>query len=88
MTRRGGSDVMYDGPRLAAFIEAKVSHPHRELGDTYARALHRWKQGERASEQSVDRVCCLLGWGSHLTAIPHDLIVKGRHLVEFEDEAA
>ena len=82
--KRGGAKVMYDGPGLAAFIEQEVKNPHKELGDTYARALWRWRNG--ASEQAVDRLCCLLGWGSHLTAIPHDLIVKGRELIEALEE--
>ena len=82
---------MYDGPGLAAFIEQEVKNPHKELGVPDARPLGRWRHGERASEQAVDRLCCLLGWGSHLTAIPHDLIVKGRELVDpdyREQEAA
>ena len=82
MSRRGGSDVMYDGKQLAAYLDARLDKPHKELTDTLARALHRWRTGERASEQSVDNLCCFLGWGSHITAIPHELIVKGRHLID------
>lgn len=79
---RGGADVMYDGPGLAALVEERVEVPHRVLTDTLARALHRWRTGERATEELVDKLCCHLGWGSHLTAIPHELIVKGRHLID------
>lgn len=82
MSKPGGADVMYDGPRFAAYIEARVENPHRELGENYTRALRRWRAGERVDERSVDRLCCRLGWGSHLTAIPHELIIKGRHLVD------
>lgn len=87
MKKRGGSDVMYDGPGLAAFVDERIPRPHRVLTDSMARALHRWRTGERASEQLVDELCCYMGWGSHLTAIPHELIVKGRELVEMSDAA-
>lgn len=83
----GGSDVMYDGPKLWAFVNQRITNQHRELTGNLDRAMRRWRKGERASEEAVDRLCCHLGWGSHLTAIPHDLIVKGRELVEM-DEAA
>lgn len=85
---RGGSDVMYDGPGLWAFVNERVENQHRELTDNLDRAMRRWREGERASEEVVDRLCCHLGWGSHLTAIPHDLIIKGRHLIDPEYQEA
>lgn len=73
---------MYDGPRLAAWIKAQGVIPSTHLPPNLERAVRRWAGGERASEQVVDRLCVHLGWGSHLTAVPHDFIVKGRKLID------
>ena len=81
MSRRGGSAVMYHGPGLAKWIDGKGVRPY-ELSDNLDRAVRRWRNGERASERVVDELCCYMGWGSHLSAIPHELIVKGRDLVD------
>lgn len=75
---------MYHGPRLAAWILARGVVPTRDLSSNLERAIRRWRGGERASERVVDHLCCHMGWGSHLTAIPHELIVKGRELIDPE----
>lgn len=79
---RGGEEVMYHGPRLAAWVIARGVVPTRDLSSNLERAIRRWRSGERASERLVDELCCHMAWGSHLTAVPHDFIVKGRELVE------
>lgn len=87
MNRKPGeSDVMYHGPNLVEFLRGKgVVAAH--LPHNMDRAMRRWRDGERATERMVDELCCHLGWGSHMTAIPHDLIVKGRELIEMDRAA-
>lgn len=82
MKKRGGSKVMYHGPKLAAWIRERGVVPTTHLTSNLERAVRRWAEGERATERVVDELCCHMGWGSHLTAVPHDFIVKGRVLVD------
>jgi len=88
---RSGEEVMYDGPRLAAWLRAKGIVP-AHLPARLDRAIRRWANGDRAGERLVDDICAHVGWGSHITTIPHDLVVKGldalESLGEEEDEAA
>lgn len=85
---RGGQKVMYDGPKLAVWLRQQGVIPGRHLPGNLDRAMRRWANGERAGEPLVDQLCCHLGWGSHIAAVPHDLIVKGRHLIDPEYEEA
>ena len=78
---RGGEEVMYHGPRLAKWLDGKGVMAG-DMPESLARAVRRWRSGERASERLVDRLCTHLGWGSHLTTVPHEFIVKGRKLVD------
>lgn len=73
---------MYDGPGLYAWLVERGIRIHIELSPNLSRACGRWKNGERATESVVDELCCHLGLGSHMTAIPHELIVKGREIVD------
>jgi hypothetical protein len=75
-------EIYYDGPGLFRWLKDRGIRAHVDLDENLARAVHRWSTGERATEPMVDRICCQLGLGSHLTAIPHDLIVKGRELID------
>lgn len=77
----GETDVMYHGPRLAMWVKGRGITPYH-LPANLERAMRRWATGERATERLVDELCCYLGWGSHLTAVPHKFIVKGRKLVD------
>lgn len=82
MNRKPGeSDVMYHGPKLVEFLQSKGVTAAR-LPHNMDRAMRRWRDGERATERMVDELCCHLGWGSHMTAVPHRFIVKGRKLVD------
>ena len=82
MNRKPGeSDVMYHGPKLVEFLRSK-GVTAAGLPPNMDRAMRRWRDGERATERMVDELCCHLGWGSHMTAVPHSFIVKGRKLVD------
>ena len=79
---RGGTDVMYHGPRLSAWVREQGVIPATHLPDNLERACRRWADGERATERLVDQLCCHMGWGSHISVVPHDFIIKGRELVD------
>lgn len=74
--------VLYDGPKFYAWLIEQGVRPHAELDQNLARATSRWRHGENASERMVDRLCTELGLGSHIVVVPHELIVKGRHLID------
>lgn len=82
MNGRGETDVMYHGPRLSAWVRGKGVIPATHLPDNLERACRRWAAGERATERLVDQLCCHMGWGSHISVVPHDFIVRGRHLID------
>jgi hypothetical protein len=78
---RGGTDVMYHGPKLSAWLRERGVVPSH-LPARMDRAMRRWANGERATERLVDELCCHLGWPSHLNEIPFEFVVKGRPLVD------
>jgi hypothetical protein len=83
MSRAEWTKIMYDGPGLYEWLKGQGIVIHSAaLTPNLSRALGRWKNGERATEYLVDQLCCHLGFGSHLTFVPHELIVKGREFVD------